>query len=310
MKTAHQLFAKTRDEEEKCHDTYDGWYNAEYCAKQIQKDFPNINIVDIMVPDWKDWLVLFAEENKKLELQPKPYLCELLFNKHIVIVNNILGIEKEITYSYFFEKISKTVEAAANFKANETEWIKTNARLIENRDNELRKNHKLSEKDKNKILFDLEDELFDEENRKLLISKNIKEYKINKIEFKCGNVLFEIIKYMDFLFRYKAHDSCYTGNIEINPSILPELAVRLSKINELLKELSASIKQEKSREPMRVANMKAQNIWRKHNLKRDELSVIELKRLYEKETGSPLKQSIRTIRETWMPLWRKNKLAS
>jgi hypothetical protein len=49
----------------------------------------------------------------------------------------------------------------------------------------------------------------------------------------------------------------------------------------------------------------AKEIWKKHNLGREEIDAIELKRLYEKEVGKPLNKKIGTITETWLPVWNK-----
>jgi len=277
MNIAQKKFRNTRELYENELNTYDSWENAEVSAVRLQKQYPEYTLIDIMIPSWRDWL-FFHNTNKP---NPKYLLFHEIFHEHILTIAKALRhTNKYKTIEDVENNLATIIDSAIHLKALKQDFFNQN-----NEKADAKTDQKFKETIKHK-------------------------YNITGIELNCGNMLLEISTYLDFMFRHNAYDED-SPEILIHPMVLHGLSIRFSKINDEIKKLAASIKQAKSRTTIKKQQNIAYKIWRENNLGRDDESVAELKRLYEQQTGTKLRQSIRTIKEIWMSQWNKNsKLAS
>lgn len=116
---------------------------------------------------------------------------------------------------------------------------------------------------------------------------------------------------LSFLKVFKAYDSlCQNfSSKQISADIYEPLIWILSQTILLLHTMEYLPHAKGAKTTANIKNTrqkKAMLIWQEHKLGRDDTAVIELKRIYKEKTGRTLQPCIRTIREQWMPMWRKN----
>ena len=311
MNKAQKKFASERDNYESMSYAYDGWSRAELLAREIQCSFPNMKMIDIMSTDWKNWLcrkltlIKKSEHNipnnnyKERDAIAKSYLCDMLLGEYLDFALSLLNLDDSHDDLLIPTRLTHLIEAAAHSKALEYEFYEEHFTRIDEEIDKVENDDSLSETEKRTKSIDLRIKINDDIPVKNLNNKIRAQFNITNIELKCGKLFLETVKYMDFLFRHNAHTGKGTATITINPSVLPTLAVRLSEINDLYKELSATSKQELSREPSRQAKEHAKSLWIAGGKTR---TFDEANRLKDELEKINIKRSSKTIYD-WMSDW-------
>lgn len=265
MNDAQKKFANTRDLHENEYETFNNWDRAESCAVSLHALCPECHLIDIMVPNWKDWLLFFPNTNKNT----KSAALNKLFNRQLNTIVKALSFNfKYTTLDKIEQNLHNLIDAAIYAEA---------------------------------IKYRLTEENLCDLNGKQLqaISRDtFNKYKVNHLELVSGRLLLHITTYLDFLFRHNAHDES-SMEITIHPTALFDLAQRLLTIEKETSELSAIINQQKSRIKAKNIQEIAKEMWIQNGKKRTLDEAVFLQQELQKHD---IKRSSKTIYD-WICMW-------
>jgi hypothetical protein len=259
--------------------------------------------ISIADDNWKDWRVyilptqIYEERQKqfddKLEKGERPIdrddFCTILFQKEFS--DQVAFVLQAINYI-------KDKQDILNKSHEEREELINKIDLL------MRKS---SRSERHSLKYLLNTGVISDKDCKKYLLKDKQSLSSSNLELAAGEVLNHLCIVYGFLL-----DSVSLLNEDSDESASSYLYETIGIINSInqtfyqFKNMAVKNKGAQATvQKKQTAKAVAETLWQKHNLGRDDAAIIDLKRIYEKETGKKLKPGIRTIKETWLPFWNK-----